>query len=387
MSWNTTTPMDQRQQLVADALTQLYTPSQLAERYGVSRKTVYKWLERFAEQGIAGLADRSRARHSMAHQTDAQTAEAILALRRAHPYWGARTLRAALERRDPGRALPAPSTITALLKRHGLVQARRRRSCPMSSPMSTPGYSQRLVAEAANDVWCIDFKGEFRLGNRQYCYPLTLSDGYSRYVLECYGLPSTASQPARRRLERLFREYGLPRAIRSDNGGPFVSRAPLGLSRLSLWWMKLGIEHQRIRPAHPEQNGRHERMHRTLKAETARPASQTLAQQQARFDRWRREYNSERPHQGINYAVPSELYHRSHRELPSKLPRAEYAGHCQVRRVAHNGSIRFQGVRVFLSEVLAMEEVGLEEIDEGVWNVLLYTMVLGRLDERDYQLH
>jgi transposase InsO family protein len=372
--------MDQRQRLINDQAT--YTPTELAERYGVSRKTVYKWLERFAREGPAGLLDRSHARHAMAHQTDAVIAEELLSLRRAHPHWGARTLRAVLARRDPQRRLPAASTIGALLKRHGLIQRRAKRSAAVAI-----SYDEQLIANAANDVWCIDFKGEFRLGNRQYCYPLTVSDGYSRVVLECYGLASTAHAGTQRRLERLFRQYGLPRAIRSDNGVPFVSPGPLGLSRLSLWWAKLGIEHQRIRPAHPQQNGRHERMHRTLKAETTRPPSQTLAQQQRRFDAWRAEYNSERPHQGINFAVPSDLYQRSSRELPSSLPKPEYAGHCQVRRVAHNGSIRFQRVRVFISQVLAMEEVALEEIDEGVWNVLLYDLVLGRLDERDYRLH
>jgi putative transposase len=382
MSWKQTEPMHQRHLFIADYASDLYSITELAVRYGISRKTAYKWIDRFEADGSPGLADRSRAPLSCPHRTDPQVEAVVIALRQSHPSWGARTLRAIIARRHPQLLLPAASTITALLQRHGLIDKRppRRRAQPGV-------YSQHVVAEAANDLWCIDFKGEFRLGNGRYCYPLTITDAYSRVVLECYGLPSTAHAATQRRLELLFREYGLPTAIRSDNGVPFVSPAPLGLSRLSIWWMKLGIVHQRIMPAHPEQNGRHERMHRTLKAETTRPPAGTFAAQQACFDRWRVEYNSERPHQGIGQAVPIELYTSSPRPFPKRLPQPAYAGHCEVRRVANNGMIRFHSRRIFLSAVLAQEDVALEEIDDGIWNILLYDRLLGRLDQRDYQLH
>jgi len=381
MSWKTTDSMHQRHLFIADYRSDLYSVSELAVRYGVSRKTAYKWIARFEAEGTPGLADRSRVPHSCPHRLDPWLEATILALRHQHQSWGARTLRAVMMRRYPHRLIPAASTITALLQRHGLTVAQSPRRRLQSGP-----YQQHLVADAPNDLWCIDFKGEFRLDNRQYCYPLTVTDAYSRTVLECYGLPNTAHAATKRRLERLFRAYGLPTAIRSDNGGPFASSALLGLSRLSIWWMKLGIQHQRIMPAHPEQNARHERMHRTLKAETTRPPAATFAHQQIRFDRWRVEFNTERPHQGIGLAVPAELYTPSPRPFPTRLRTPEYAGHCHVRRVANNGMIRFRSNRLFLSTVIAQEHVALEEIDDGIWNVLLFDLLLGRFDERAYRL-
>jgi len=384
MSWKETDPMHQRHLFIDAYQTELYSVSELAERYGISRKTAYKWINRFEAAGSAGLADRRRTPVQSPHRLPAEIQHLFLELRREHPRWGPITLRAVAASRHPELKMPAASTIGELLKRHHLISPRTvRRKLQQASYCSNP-----IVAEAPNALWCIDFKGEFRLGNRQYCYPLTLSDAYSRMVLECYGLRSTAHDVTKRRLTLLFQQYGLPEAIRSDNGGPFVAaRAPLGISRLSLWWAKLGIQHQRIQPAHPQQNARHERMHRTLKAETTRPPAQTFAAQQQRFDAWRAEYNQERPHQGIGLVCPATLYQASQRSMPSRLPSPQYAAQCAVRRVGENGTIRFKGRQVFLSVVLIKEQVALEEVDDGIWNVLLYDVVLGRFNERDYQLH
>jgi transposase InsO family protein len=236
-------------------------------------------------------------------------------------------------------------------------------------------------------IWCIDFKGQFRLGNQQYCYPLTITDQYSRYLLECYGLESTGFAEEIRRLTRVFREYGLPEVIRSDNGSPFASTGLCGLSQLNVWWMKLGIIHDRIDPGCPQQNGQHERMHRTLKAEATRPAKPTMAQQQRCFNAWRKQFNQDRPHQGIGNARPADLYQRSARALPARLPVPEYAGHYEVRRVRSGGVIQFKGRDIFVSQVLEREQVALEEIDEGIWRVLFYQRELGRLDQREFRIH
>jgi putative transposase len=377
MSWNQTDPMHERHKLIADYSSGLYSVSQLAERYGISRKTAYKWIDRYEASGSQGLQEKSRAPLHSPQQTDPQLAERFVQLRLEHPSWGARKLRALLERREPTLLLPSASTIAAILAQRGLVAPRKRQ------PQS-PGAIRAPLAEAtqANGLWCIDFKGEFRLGNRQYCYPLTLTDAYSRYILACQGLPSTAHAPTQRCLQRVFQEYGLPQAIRSDNGTPFVSRALAGLSRLNVWWIKLGITHQRITPGCPYQNGRHERMHRTLKAETTRPAAATFAGQQERFVQWREQFNQQRPHEAIGYAVPAQLYQCSLREYPARLPVPAYAGHCTVRLVSSIGTIRINNIQIFVSGVLAGEHVALEEVADGIWNVLFFDRLLGKFDER-----
>ncbi len=384
MSWKETDRVHQRHLFIEAYQSDLYSITELAERWGISRKTAYKWITRFEADGSPGLADRRRSPKNCPHRMRADIQELLLGLRREHPNWGPLTLREVLATRHPHLVVPAPSTIGELLKRHGLVDKRPpRRKLQQSTYASNP-----IVAEQPNALWCIDFKGEFRLGNRQYCYPLTVSDAYSRFLLECHGLSGTAHATTQRRMKRLFEQYGLPEAIRSDNGVPFASvRSPLGLSRLSLWWAKLGIQHQRIQPGCPQQNGRHERMHRTLKAETTRPPAASLAAQQQRFDAWRAEYNLVRPHQGIGLACPDSLYQASSRSYPSRLRQPQYPSHCEVRVVGHNGTIRFKQRRVFLSFVLTNERVALEQIDDGIWNVLVYELVVGRFDERDGQLH
>lgn len=264
MPWNEVTRMEKKMQLVGEHASGLYTPTELGTRHGISRKTVYKWLDRYAEEGADGLKERSRAPHSCPHQTPEEITTLIVAARKAHPSWGPKKLVAWLEN-DPEKDWPSSSTAGDILKRHGLVKERRRKSRPAHP-------SRPIVAMAEpNDTWTADFKGEFRMGNGQYCYPLTVSDGATRFLLDCKGRTSTNTIDAKPIFKRCFLEFGLPHQILTDNGTPFSSQAIAGLSRLSVWWIKLGIQHVLIDPGHPEQNGRHERMHRTLKAETARP--------------------------------------------------------------------------------------------------------------------
>jgi transposase InsO family protein len=243
-----------------------------------------------------------------------------------------------------------------------------------------------LRAAAPNDVWCADFKGQFPTGDGQLCYPLTVTDAHSRYLLACRALPSVRQTGVFPAFQRLFADYGLPRAIRTDNGAPFATQAVAGLSKLSVWWIKLGIAHQRIEPGCPEQNGRHERMHRTLKAETARPPRPSHAAQQRCFDRFRREFNDERPHEALGQQPPATRYAPSPRPLPARLPPPDYPGHWEVRRVSRAGTIRFQRHQLFVSDALIHEDVGLVEVADGVWSLYFYHVLLARLDERDYRI-
>lgn len=394
MPWTHTDPMSERAKFVlayyevlrpGDARPPVFSMTELCQRFGISRKTGYKWLQRYQTGGLAALDDRSRAPHACPHRTPEPLAEALVALRRAHPRCGARKLLVVLERRQPelvarfGR--PAPSTVTALLHRHGLIPARRRRR---RAPH--PGVNA-LQADQPNAVWTADFKGEFRLGTGRYCYPLTICDAHSRYVLRCQGLPSTAHRAAKRVFTGLFREQGLPRVIRTDNGVPFATQGLRGLSRLSVYFIQLGIVPVRITPGRPQENGRHERMHRTLKAATARPPARTMAQQQARFDGFRTEYNHERPHEALAMQVPAACYAASPRPLPRRLPGPVYAGHLEVRRVDTNGCIKWRGHPVFLTTVLSGAYVGLEEIAEAIWSVIYYDIELGRYDAEHKQLY
>lgn len=382
MSWNQTDPMHERHKFISDYLSNLYSVAELAERYGVSRKTAYKWINRFAVDGSAGLIEHSRAPKTCALRVQPNIIDLFVQLRITHPTWGARKLRAVAARMYPDIDLPAPSTICANLAKQGLVLPRRARR-----PRSSPTTATPLVADTPNDVWCADFKGQFRLGNGVYCFPLTVTDACSRFILACDAQHTTEHRATRKHLYRLFAEYGLPRAIRTDNGTPFASRAICGLSHLSVWWMKLDILHQRIMPAHPEQNGRHERMHRTLKAETTRPPALTMRAQQERFDCWRQLFNDERPHQALGDVCPSSLYHASNRVMPTRLPAPEYAGHCEVRLVSSQGTFRFKDRQIFLSAVLAGERIALEEVDDGIWNILFFNTLIGKLDQQDFQVH
>jgi len=350
----------------------------LCQEFGISRKTGYKFWERFARAGESGLGDVSRARKSIAHKTPQAVEELLVAARRKQSSWGGRKLKDVLSKKHPGVALPSPTTIAAILKRHGLVEARKRRRLPSR-------YEGRLtVPSGPNDVWAADYKGQFRLGNRQYCYPLTATDLHSRLILAVEALDATDEEQARAVFEEVFATYGLPSVIRTDNGTPFASAAALaGLTRLSAYWLRLGIRHERTEPAHPEQNGCHERMHRTLKAETTRPARSNLLQQQERFDEFQREFNEERPHEALEMKRPAEVYRSSERPLPQPLPELTYPLHDDVLTVGRSGHIRLPRARhVFLSYALVQQEVGLREEMDGRWLVTFASLDLGHYDPR-----
>ena len=378
MPWMETVPVEQRGAFIADHRRDLYPVAELCARYGISRKTGYKWLERFDAEGRRGLVDRSRAPHHCPHRIDAVTAELLCAARRKHPDWGAGKLLDFLAPRHPAVVWPAISTVSDLLARRGLVPKRRRRR-----PHQHPGVVPPTTAEP-NDLWTADFKGQFPTRDGIYCYPLTIADQHTRFLLTCYGLPSTHGAPARTIFERAFRAYGLPRAIRTDNGVPFATSGIHGLSQLNVWWMRLGIQHQRIHPGRPQQNGAHERMHKTLKRGAIRPPRATMAAQQRAFNRFRLEYNTERPHQHLGGQTPASCYHASPRAYPPCLPAQEYPGHFLVKKITTGGTFRFQHRLLFIANSLTHHHIGLEETDDGIWSIYFNTVLLAKLDERDY---
>lgn len=378
MPWSETTRMDQRLRFIHDFDSCRYTMSELCRLYGISRKTGYKWVSRYAEEGLKGLEDRSRAPRRCPHRTDPRCEAELIQERLRHPRWGPRKLLVRLKRRHPDWPWPAVSTAGAILKRHGLVEPRaRRRPCSMPS-------KPHIDAQVPNELWTVDYKGEFRTGDRCVCYPLTVVDYASRYLLGCTVCTSTSRQEAQPAMQALFEEFGLPRMILSDSGSPFAAaRSPRRLSRLSVWWIKLGIQPICIQPGHPEQNGCHERLHRTLKAATVRPPASNLPNQQASFDRFRQEYNDERPHESLEMRYPAELYRPSPRPYPAQLGEVEYPGHFEVRRVSSKGEYYWRNRRIFLSEIFGGDWIGMEEIDDGLWSVYFANVLLGRYDERE----
>ena len=382
MPWREMSPMEQRLDFLREYDTELFTMTELAAHYGVSRKTAYKWLERYHVEGERGVLDRSRRPHHSPQATPAEVVDAVVALRRRHPRWGAKKLLAILRRRDPAAAWPARSTVCDLLKQRGLVESSRPRCRAPVSPRPP-----LAPITAVNQVWTTDFKGEFRTGDSRYCYPLTLRDGWSRFVLRCDALANRTTRATRARFERAFAEYGLPDRIRSDNGGPFASPGLGGLSQLSVWWLRLGIVPERIAPGHPEQNGSHEQFHAVLKAETARPPAATIGAQQRRFTRFCAEYNYERPHEALDDEPPAARYQPSRRSLPRRLPGLEYPGHTEIRLVATNGCLSWAGEPLFLATALAGEHVAFEEVDDGIWTISFATVVLARFDERQRRIH
>ena len=365
---------DERGRFVHDFESGHWSMTELCERYGVSRPTGYKWLAR-GRKGGAGLADRSHAPHQCPHRTSADVEALIVAARREYG-WGAKKLRHVLRSRYPSRSWPARSTFNEILDRHALLQKNRRRR-KWTHPGAAP-----LETERPNQIWPVDFKGQFRTGDGRYCYPLTVTDHFSRSLLVCHGLHAVATAGTMPVFRTLFREVGLPEAIRSDNGAPFASTSMHGLSALNVWWMQLGIVHQRIPPASPHENGTHERMHRDLKRETARPAAGSLRAQQRRFDAFQARYNTVRPHEGIGDRTPSSLWTPSPRPYPERLLLPVYPAHLEVRRVSTTGTFSLHGAQPFLSEVLRGQDIGLEEVGDGVWNIVYYRTLLGKLDER-----
>ena len=345
----------------------------LCREFQISRKTGYKIFERYEECGLEGLTDRARRPHRYANQLPEQIEAAIVAAKREKPNWGARKIRERLLRRLPSEVkVPARSTIHAILDRHGLVRhATRSRTRTEGTPLSE--------GASPNSLWCADYKGEFMLGNRRYCYPLTVTDHASRYLLLCEAMESNAEKTALTALERLFKERGLPQAIRSDNGVPFASPNGLfNLSRLSVWWLRLGISIERIRPGHPQQNGRHERMHLTLKKEATRPAGANLLQQQAKFDAFE-EFNNERPHEALNMKCPAELYSSSCRPNQG-IQELNYPFHDKTVIVTNCGRLCLYRKKINLSTCLAGQAVGIKEVDDGIWLVSFMDYDLGYID-------
>lgn len=373
MPWKASSVVEERLMFVA-RLIEGEAMTDLCREFGISRKTGYKIFNRYKEEGLEALTDRSRRPVRYANQLPGQIESLIVGLKRDKPHWGARKIRELLLRRLPGDVrLPARSTIHAVLDRHGLVaRLGRRRNRAQGTPLSD--------GAAPNDLWCADYKGEFKLGDGRYCYPLTVTDQASRFVLLCEAQESVRETAALPAFERLFRDRGLPRAIRSDNGVPFASPNGLfNLSRLSVWWLRLGIEIERIKPGNPQQNGRHERMHRTLKAEATRPAGRNFLQQQARFDAFVAEFNTERPHEALAMKRPADLYTASTRPYRG-LPDIDYPLHDRDVLVTTCGRICMHRKKINISTSLAGQKLGIKEVDDGIWLVSFMAYDLGYID-------
>lgn len=377
MPWKETCVYEERLEFVRQCHERKWQMTELCTAYGISRDKGYKWLERFKEEGKQGLLDRSRAPKTHPNAINEGIAQQLLDLRRKYPTWGPKKLRARLGVLEPEASLPASSTIGDLLKRHGLVKPRRRRE--RSTVPLTP--KELTEAVAPNDVWPADFKGWFRTLDGQRCDPLTVSDAATRWQF-CTEIVRPDGEHVRPVFDRLFREYGLPSVIRTDNGPPFASLAIGGLSRLSIWWIKLGIRPERIRPGHPEQNGRHERFHRTLREDTLREPCPHPEAQQRCFDRYRRTYNEERPHEALGLRTPAEFYRPSPRQMPSKLAEIEYPAHYEIRRVRACGRIKFRGNQMFLGQVLRGETVAMEQVSERLWRLYFGPVLLAFIDTR-----
>jgi transposase InsO family protein len=380
MPWKETCAVEERLKFVLDCREGRLSKAALCRIYEISRPTGDKWLDRYTEGGVESLFDQPRAPARHPNQVPDDVERAILETRRARPHWGPKKLRVWLAREWPGRRWPACSTLGEVLRRHGLAVPRKGRR-------RTPPYTQPFVGcREANATWCADFKGWFRTGDGRRCEPLTISDAHSRYLLRCQAIEETGYPTVRGLFEATFREYGLPRTIRTDNGTPFAGRGIFGLSRLSVWWLKLGIVPERIEPGQPQQNGRHERMHRTLKAETARPPKATLRSQQRRFDAFRREYNEERPHEALGMRCPADVYDDSPRTYPERLEPVEYPAGRTVRAVQKHGEFYWRGHRVFLGEAFAHERVGLEPLDGRHWSLYFSDLAIGVFDERRHEV-
>ena len=376
MPWQRTEPMDERLSFIMSWREDEVSMSELCRRYGVSRKTGDKWVDRYQTAGLVGLTERSRAPLNHPHRVAPEIAEAALRVRRRHPSWGPRKVRAWLRADDPSLAWPAASTLGALFDEAGLTVPRHRRDRvpPRTAPFAG--------CDGPNAVWTADFKGWFRTGDGARCEPFTLLDGWSRYLLRCQAVHRTDTATVQAILEAAFREYGLPEVFRSDNGAPFAGRGAGGLSRLSVWLIKLMVRPERIDPGSPEQNGRHERMHLTLARETASPPAASLRAQAQRFAAFRRCYNEQRPHEALGQQPPARHYRASAREYSGRLHSPEYPEVATVRQVRSNGEIKWRGERVFLGEPLIGEPVGLSPIADDEWRVMYGPIELGVLDKR-----
>jgi putative transposase len=373
MPWKECSVVDERMKFVARFLDG-ETMASLCREFGIARKTGYKIIDRYQSSGVIGLTDRTRRPVRFGNQLPMQVEKALLEMKADKPSWGAPKIRERFIRKFPDIKPPAKSTVHALLDRHGLVTPRgRRRYRAQGTELS---HSQ-----IPNDLWCADFKGEFQLGNGRYCYPLTITDYASRFLLACEGLETTREPTAFTVFERVFKEFGLPKGIRTDNGVPFASpNALFGLSKLSVWWLRLGIAIERIKPGHPEQNGRHERMHLTLKKETTKPAEMNFLQQQAKFDSFIDGFNGERPHEALGMKYPSEVYASSNRSYAG-LPPVLYPLHERTILVTSCGRICIKKLKINLSQVFSGQAVGIKEVSDRIWLVTFMDYDLGYFDE------
>jgi putative transposase len=369
--WKETCPMDERVKFVAAVNEFDGSFRELCRQFGISPRTGYKWIHRYEQFGPAGLEDRPPIPKRLPHATPSDVLARIIELRKEHPTWGPKKLHGWLV--DRGLQVPSPSTVGDLLKRHGLVKPRRRR-------VRTPPCVEPLaIGSQPNDVWCVDFKGHFALGDKTRCHPLTLTDHASRYLLKCEALTEPTEAAVAIHFDRAFREFGVPERMRSDNGAPFATKALGGLSSLSIRWIKLGIVPERIEPGHPEQNGRHERMHKTLKAETASPPSADLPEQQRAFDRFRHVYNDERPHEALKQKPPASRYECSRRAMPSAPSSPQYPDSMQTRRLDSSGRLKFKGHITLLTKLLAHEPIGLEALDDETWEIFFGPVPIAEL--------
>ena len=373
MPWKASVLMNERIRFVSRLL-EGEKMAELCREFGISRKTGYKFWNRYQENELYAFNDRIRRPYRFANQLPEQITQQILKIKRQRPSWGAPKIQELLKRKYPEIHSPARSTIHCILDRHGLVKRhKKRRGKAQGTPL--------LATQTPNDLWCADYKGEFTLTDRRYCYPLTITDYASRFILACEALESTSTSGSFDVFERAFKEYGLPKAIRSDNGHPFASPMALfGLSRLSVWWLRLGIFVERIKPGHPQQNGRHERMHLTLKQEATRPAGDNLLQQQEKFDIFVDEFNSERPHQALGMKFPAEVYKASPR-IYTGVQDITYPFHDRTVTVTHCGRICISKLKINLSQVFAGQDVGLKEVQDGIWLVSFMEYDLGYFDE------
>ena len=379
MPWKDSSSACEQRMFIASWLTGEETLSQLCRLFQISRKTGYKRINRFKEYGDEGLGDLSRAPHCHPNATGSQVKRQLIEVKQSHPTWGPKKVVAWLRAQVPHVCWPAPSTVGDILNRAGLVKRRhrRRRTSPWSQPFTE--------AIHANDVWSMDFKGWFRTGDGMRIDPLTVQDAASRYLLACSGLTRPRRPQVRRVLQRVFRQYGLPRAMRTDNGPPFASTGLGALTALSVWWIKLGITPERIQPGHPEQNGRLERFHRTLKEDTAHPPKPSGTSQQRAFDSFRTSYNEQRPHEALGQLPPCRLYRPSYREYPNRVQSPEYGHGVTVRRVRTNGQIKWKGSLVYLSQALRREPVGLMQLNDRYWRIQYGPLSIGLLDEHTCQ--
>lgn len=376
MAWKESTVSDERTKFIA-ALLEGREMTATCIEFGISRKTGYKWWERFQAEGPAGLADRSRAPHQRPHAVSEDVIKQILATRHAHPNWGPKKLRKWLTKKKPRTKLPSESTFGEVLKRHGLTVAPKKRR-------RVPPYQQPFIGIGEpNAVWTVDFKGDFLTGDRTRCHPLTMADCRSRFLLRCQALTAQSIEQTQPVFEAAFKEYGLPLAIRSDNGSPFAAPGITGLTRLSVWLIKLGIVPERIEPGHPEQNGRHERMHRTLKEETAAPPKSTLTAQQRAFNAFRQEYNHERPHEALGMETPASVYVPSPRPMPRTVEPPVYdTAEYEVRKVTGNGVACLDNRYFFVSGALAGEHIGFRYLGKSVWVLRFAFLDLAIVDLR-----